>query len=55
MVQATEWLRAIVAAFVCAMAPNLTEQELGLAHEKKEAGKTLMRPDAFLCIVGGPT
>ena len=53
MVQATEWLRAIVAAFVCAMAPRLIEQELDLAYEA-EAGKTLMRPDAFLCNVGGP-
>ena len=55
MVQATEWLRAIVAAFVCAMAPRLTEQELDLLRGEKEAGKTFMRPDAFLCIVGGPT
>ena len=54
MVQATEWLRAIVAAFVCAMAPRLIEQELDLAYEA-EAGKTLMRPDAFLCTAGGPT
>ena len=54
MVQATEWLRAIVAAFVCAMAPRLIEHELVLAY-KAGAGKTLMRPDAFLCIVGGPT
>ena len=52
MVQATEWLCAIVAVFVCAMAPRLIEQELDLVYGK-EAGKTLMRSDAFLCFVAG--
>ena len=54
MVQATEWLRAIVAAFVCAMAPRLIEHELVLAYEAG-AGKTLMRPEALLCFVAGVT
>ena len=45
----------MVAEFVCAMAPHLTEQELGFVREKKEAGKTLMRPEALLCFVAGLT
>ena len=37
------------------MAPHLTEQELDLVYEEKEAGKTLMRPDTFLFFVAGLT
>ena len=47
VVQATERRRAHTAAPASALAPHLTEQELDISYEKKDAGKTLMRPETF--------